>query len=94
MGTSSKSVVGARVAGWAVLLGVALLLAAGAAPSDAALPGKNGRIAFTEIIGDDTSNAELQTIRPSGKGLRSISSQGISPAFSPRGPAPGLQRLV
>jgi hypothetical protein len=94
VGTGSKSVVGARVAGWAVLLGVVLQLSGGAAPGNAALPGKNGRIAFTEIIGDDTTNAELQTIRPNGKGLRSISSQGFFPGVLTPGAATGLQRLV
>jgi dipeptidyl aminopeptidase/acylaminoacyl peptidase len=84
VGTSGKSVVGARVSACAVL-GVGLVLAGQVATATAALPGQNGRIAFTEIVGDDTTNAELQTIRPSGKGLQLISTQGFSPAFSPQG---------
>jgi len=58
-----------------------LLLQAGAA--QAAFPGGNGKIAFTEL--DSTYNPDLATVAPDGSGRQTLLDAGSEPAWSPNG---------
>ena len=54
-----------------------------AGAAQAAFPGGNGSIAFTQL--DSTFNPDLATIAPDGSGRQTLLDQGLEPAWSPDG---------
>lgn len=68
----------------AVISALAASLSA-ADPARAAFPGKNGRIAFTTTVGDDTTESYVHAINPDGSQLKEIHGNGDAATFSPRG---------
>jgi TolB protein len=69
----------------AAALAALLALAAASVSAMAAYPGRNGQIAFTTTIGDDLTESYVHAIGPGGGGLRRITGNGVTAAFSPDG---------
>src|SRR3954467_9792829 len=69
---------------WLALVTVGAIFLAAPALASAALPGRDGKIAYGFSEGDNTVNYEIDSVWASGKGLRSLYS-GTDPAYSPRG---------
>src|ERR687897_350142 len=69
------------------------------AAADAAFPGANGRIAFidTEVNPDGTATQSVRSVRPNGRGVRTLISHTAEPPARPLyGPrwAPSGRRFV
>lgn len=82
--------------GWralAVCLVASLLLALAATPSEAAFPGRNGQIAFSQLVAFESPGTSfIELVRPDGGGRRPLAAcppgvvcQATQPAFSPGG---------
>jgi TolB protein len=71
---------------WVIVLAAAASCLAVAAPSQAAFPGANGRIAFGEVYVDEGAGGENQilTMNPDGRGHLYVT-DGQEPAWSPDG---------
>ncbi len=77
----------------AVSLVAALLLALAAAPTEAAFPGRNGQIAFSQLVAFETPGTSfIEVVRADGSGRRRLAAcptgvtcRATQPAFSPGG---------
>ena len=77
----------------AVSLGAMLLLASGAVSAEAAFPGRNGQLVFSQLVAFDTpGTSAIELVEPDGAGRRrlaacesGIACRATQPAFSPDG---------
>lgn len=77
----------------AIGLAAALLLALAAAPTEAAFPGRNGQLAFSQLVAFDTPGTSfIELVRSDGSGRRRLAAcpagvacRAAQPAFSPGG---------
>jgi Tol biopolymer transport system component len=74
-----------------LICGSAVLSAGAASPARAAFAGRNGMIAFAVDNSDDSGPGDVDSVSPSGRGLRTIYSEGyggageLDPNYSPDG---------